>query len=187
MAAFAILTGKSLAKAIAGFGKVSATYAEKTHQLAYSALNHVELHNDACHLNGMYAVTPVNYRAALVKWAVAFGKVEFDAIALTFSYKKGKASDMPAALEISPADYVKASSTKTEPTFDEVEQLEKVIKRFADKGASKRMVAALKGVLRVMKGEAEPAAANVVPAATVIKARKAKATKPAKEAKPAAA
>lgn len=181
MATFKILTGKALSAAIAGFGKVSATYSEKTHQLAYSALNHVEEHHDACHLNSLYAATPVNYRSALVRWSTAFGKVTFDAKELAFTYAKGKASDMPAALAVSPADYVKDSSTKAEAKFDEIAQLESVIKRFTEKGASRKMLSALKGALRMVKGEV-PAAENVVPAAKVIKARKAKASKAAPKA-----
>ena len=80
MTAFAILTGKSLKTAVASYGKTAATFTEKTHQLAYSALNHVEQHHDAIYCNAIYSATPKNYRAAVVKLMTAFGKVAFVAV-----------------------------------------------------------------------------------------------------------
>ncbi|QPC87131.1 hypothetical protein GA830_10535 [Mesorhizobium sp. NBSH29] len=181
MTNFAILTGKTLAARIAGFGKVSATYAKATHQLAYSALNHVELHHDAKYMNALFNATPANYRNALVKWAVAFGKVAFDPKAgAGFTYAKAKVSDMPGAMKISPADFVK-DSTKSTAEFDEMKRLESMIKLFREKGASKKMVKALEGVQRMFTGETA-APVNVVAATTVIKARKAKAAATAPKA-----
>lgn len=171
MATFKILTGAALKNAISGFGKKSSTYAELTHQLSYSALNHVELHHDAIYVTSLFEATPVNYRSAIVRWAVNFGSVTFDAKTTAFTYKKGKASDMDGAMKVSPADFVK-SEKKAETAFDEIKQLEAVIARFTEKGASKKMVKALQGALRVVKGESVPE--NVVTASTLIKARKAK-------------
>ncbi|EBX4816790.1 hypothetical protein DRY87_24495, partial [Salmonella enterica subsp. enterica serovar Newport] len=64
MTSFAILSGKSLKSAIAGYGKIAATFSQKTHQLAYSALDHVEQHHDAIYCNAIYSATPKNYRAS---------------------------------------------------------------------------------------------------------------------------
>lgn len=113
MNAFTILTGKTLKNAVAGYGKTAATFGQKTHQLAYSALNHVEQHHDAVYCNAIYSATPKNYRAAVVKWMTGFGKVVFDAVKLVFTYAKGKKSDLPAALATSPADYEKAQKSTT--------------------------------------------------------------------------
>ena len=113
MTAFAILTGKSLKNAVANYGKTASTFTEKTHQLAYSALNHVEQHHDAVYCNAIYSATPKNYRTAVVKWMTAFGKVAFDAAKLVFTYAKGKKSDLPTALATSPAEYEKAKKSTT--------------------------------------------------------------------------
>ncbi|EBW2353252.1 hypothetical protein C9W97_25240, partial [Salmonella enterica subsp. enterica serovar Enteritidis] len=110
MTSFAILSGKSLKSAIAGYGKIAATFSQKTHQLAYSALDHVEQHHDAIYCNAIYSATPKNYRASIVKWLTAFGKVSFDTVKLEFTYSKGKKSDLSAALLISPADYEKEAA-----------------------------------------------------------------------------
>lgn len=167
MATFAILTGKKLASAIAGFGKVAATFTEKTHQLAYSALNHVEQHHDACYVQSLYEATPVNYRSAIVNWATNFGKVTFDATTLTFSYAKGKKSDMEGAMDVSPADFKKESSKKAGKVVSLADRTEsvftKVLKdpkaRKADKAFAKVMLAHI----AAYKGEsATPTGENVV-------------------------
>lgn len=176
MTAFAILSGKSLKAAIAGYGKIAATFTEKTHQLAYSAINHVEEHHDAIYCNALYNATPANYRAALVTWMKDFGKLTFDATTKAFTYNKAKKSDLPTALTVSPAEYAKAASTKA-TNFDEVKQLESLIKKFEEKKATPAVLNALRGVLRIAQGKGAPAAENVVAAPTLVKARKAKAAK----------
>lgn len=129
MATFNILTGAALAKAIAGQGKAVATFTAREHQLAYSALNHVELHNDPKHLNALFDVTPANYRRGLVSWATAFGKVTFDPKTKAFVYAKGKASDLEKALDIAPANYAREANATVEktakPLIDRAEALAK--------------------------------------------------------------
>lgn len=147
MSNFAVLTGAAIGKAIASFGKQIATFKAREHQLAYSALNHVEMHNDPKYLNALYAATPANYRAGLRAWSAAFGRVSFDDKAESgpFVYAKGKTADMDGALAVAPADYVKAQKAETaEKAFDEVVELEKIIKRFAEKGATMRTLNSLK-------------------------------------------
>lgn len=109
MAKFQVLTGKAIAKAINSFEKTAATFAEKTHQIAYSALAHVEEHHDVIYLQALFSATPMNYRKAIVDWATGLGKVTFDAKALTFAYAKGKASDMATAFDVSPAEYARTT------------------------------------------------------------------------------
>lgn len=150
MATFAILTGKKIASAIASFGKVAATFSQRTHQIAYSALNHVELHHDACYVQALYEATPVNYRKAIADWATYHGKVAFDAKTLTFTYAKRKASKMDEALQVSPADFTKANKgpkastetaliDKTEKAFNKVLADPKA--RKADKAFARTMLA----------------------------------------------
>lgn len=135
MTTFAILTGKSLSKAIAGFGKVVSTFSEKTHQLAYSAINHVEEHHDAIYCTALYNATPANYRAPLAKWLTAFGKVAFDSKKLTFSYSKGKKSDLPTALTVSPADYAKSGKAETGKASKTLfERIEAIISKAMEAG-----------------------------------------------------
>ena len=164
MAKFQVLAGKALASAIAGRAKAVATFTEREHQLAYSALNHVELHNDAKYLNALFDVTPANYRKGLVSWATAFGKVSFDSKERAFAYAKGKKSDMDQAMEIAPANYEKAKGEKPKAAFDEVTYLERVIKKMDEEGASPRVMQAMKGVLAVAKSAHLTVAAESKPA-----------------------
>lgn len=129
MASFTVLTGSALSKAIVGQGKAIATFTAREHQLAYSALNHVELHNDVKYLNALFDVTPVNYRAGLVSWAKAFGKVSFDATAKAFAYAKGKASDMEGALAVAPANYAKDANGAAKPAKSLMERVESAAKK----------------------------------------------------------
>lgn len=161
MAKFVVLTGSKLNAAISGFGKVVSTFAEREHQLAYSALNHVELHNDPKYLNALFAVTPVNYRKGLVSWSTAFGKVSFNTETRVFEYAKGKTSNMDEAMEIAPANYEKAKGKpRDEKAFDEVKYLEKVVATLTEKSADPRVLQAVKGALTLAK---TPAAAIVAP------------------------
>lgn len=178
MAKFQVLTGSKLNNAINGFGKTVSTFSEREHQLAYSALNHVELHNDPKYLNALFAVTPVNYRKGLVAWSTAFGKVTFNKETRAFEYAKGKASKMDDAMEIAPANYEKQAGDgkAKENSFNEVKYLEKVIAKLEEEKADPRVLQAVKGALTLARTPAAPAA----PAA-------AKPAKPAKPATPAVA
>lgn len=151
MANFQVLTGSKLGNAIKGFGKTVATFSEREHQLAFSALNHIELHNDEKYLNALFAVTPANYRKGLVSWATAFGKVSFDADERVFKLAKSKKSDMEQAMQIAPANYEKAKNATAEVTFDEQKYLEGVVKKLTDKGADPRVLQAVKGALNLYK------------------------------------
>ncbi len=145
-----ILTGKTLAKRIAGYGKVAATFAAATHELAYGAINHVELHHCASHLNALYNATPTNYRGALRKWAVKFGKVSFDAETKTFAYEVKASSDLETAFTVSPAEYA-TESKKDAADFDELRTLETFLKKMQEKGASAKTIAAIEGAVRLLK------------------------------------
>lgn len=152
MAQFQILTGKALSSAIAGRAKAVATFTEREHQIAYSALHHVELHNDPKYLNALYAVTPVNYRKGLRAWSQAFGKVKFDDATSAFAYVPGKTSNMEGALETAPANFEKAGGKKKDAgEFDEIAYLERALKKLEDNKASTRTITAMKGVLTVAK------------------------------------
>ncbi|MBR2689182.1 MAG: hypothetical protein IKE42_15120 [Aquamicrobium sp.] len=170
MTAFAILTGKSLKNAVANYGKTAATFTEKTHQLAYSAINHVEQHHDAIYCNAIYSATPKNYRAAVVKWMTAFGKVAFDAIKLVFTYSKGKKSDLPAAFVVSPAEYEKAKgATENKAKAALIDRIAKIADATLDnddagqddKNFALFMATQIKKY-REMTAKAKPAASNVV-------------------------
>lgn len=170
MSKFEVLSGKKLASAIAGRAKAVATFTEREHQLAYSALVHADMHNDPKYLNALHDVTPANYRRGLVAWAGAFGNVTFDQKSGAFVYAKGKKSDLPAALEVAPANYQKAESAKKDAAFDEVAELERIVKRFAEKGASMATLNALKATLNAAKvGTLKPE--TVKPAPIVRRAR----------------
>lgn len=171
MAKFEILTGKKLSNAIAGRGKAVATFTEREHQLAYSALHHVEMHSCPSHLNALLAGTPANYRRGLVAWASAFGKVKFDGEARSFEYAKDKKSDMDGALEVAPANYEKAAkgAGKDKSAFDEVAYLDRVVKKLEEEGADPRVLQAVKGALTLAK----------TPVVAPVKQAKPKAPKPA--------
>lgn len=172
MTQFNVLKGAALGKAITGQGKAIATFTAREHQLAYSALAHLDEHNDAKYLNALYAVTPANYRGGVRAWVLAFGKASFDADKNEFAYAKGKKSDLVKAMEIAPANYAKeAKGGSSEQSFDEIDFLEKALKRLQDKGGSVQTIKAMEGVVRVAKGTA----------LTVIKAEKTAAKAPKTE------
>ncbi|MBC6714779.1 hypothetical protein H9Q09_01085 [Aurantimonas sp. DM33-3] len=145
-----ILTGKTLAKRIAGYGKVAATFAAATHEVAYGAINHVEVHHCASHLNTLYNVTPTNYRGALRKWAVKFGKVAWDKDALAFTYDAKATSDLETAFTVSPAEYA-TDAKKNAADFDELRTLETFLKKMQEKGATAKTIGAIEGAIRLLK------------------------------------
>lgn len=152
MAKFEILSGKALANAIAGRAKAVETFTQREHQLAFSALHHVELHSDPKYLNALYAVTPANYRTGLRNWATALGKVSFNSESKEFEYSKGKKSDMEKAADIAPANFEKEKGkAREEAEFDEAAFLEKVVAKMTEKGASPRVLQAVKGALTLAK------------------------------------
>ncbi|WP_288198827.1 hypothetical protein [uncultured Pleomorphomonas sp.] len=172
MAAFPILTGSALKSAIAGRAKAAASFTEREHQLAASCLMHVEQHSCPSHLNALYQATPTNYRAGLVSWSVAFGRVTFDKDTGAFAYAKGKKTDVDGMLAVAPANFEKQSkTTRTEKEFDVAAYLAKVVDTLTNKDADPRILQAVKGALNLAK---MPAPAK-------------KAEKAEKPAKPAAA
>lgn len=182
MSTFSVLTGAAIGKAIASFGKTIATFKAREHQLAFSALNHVDLHNDAKYLNALHDATPANYRAGLVRWACDLGRVNFDVKAGAFVYAKNKKSDLETAMKVAPADYQKAKGEQAEKAFDLEKTLEKLIEKAAEKGTAMRDLNALKLCLSTIKG------AEIVPVqkpAVVVK--KARPTKVAEAAEVAQA
>ena len=60
MTKFTVLSGSAIGKAIVSFGKAIGTFKAREHQLAFSAINHVDLHNDPKYLNALYTATPAN-------------------------------------------------------------------------------------------------------------------------------
>ncbi|MDR6954137.1 hypothetical protein J2X65_003505 [Ancylobacter sp. 3268] len=155
MTKFTILTGAAIGKAIAGFGKAIETFKAREHQLAFSALNHVDMHNDPKYLNALYAATPANYRGGLRLWATHFGAVKFDEKAESgpFVYAKGKTADMEGAMNTAPADFVKSQKgDAADKAFDMVVELERLLKRAGDKGAGLRELNAVKLAISSLKG-----------------------------------
>jgi hypothetical protein len=173
MTAFAILSGKALKSAIASYGKTASTFAERTHQLAYSALLHVENHHDAIYCNAIYTATPKNYRGAVVAWFKAFGKISFDAAKAEFTYSKGRKSDLPTALTVSPADYAKAKSDTADKAGKSLlERLESMMEGVLDSDKAtdqdRAVASAVNKVLASFKRtmpKAEEPKSNVVPLA----------------------
>ncbi len=76
----ALIAGKNLKSAINAYGKQAATFAEKMHQLAASAVAHLNAHNELCYVQQLYDATPLNFRPVLREYIVNFGKVKFNAI-----------------------------------------------------------------------------------------------------------
>lgn len=157
MTTFTVLKGKALSAAIKGRAKVASTFTEREHQLAYSALAHVDEHHDVIYVQRLLEVTPKNYQPGLIAWATAFGKCKYDRKAEQFSYVKSKKSDLPAAMKVAPANYQKAATAKTQAAFDEVKALESVIAKFEKNKASTVTVRALKAALAIAKGGDKPA------------------------------
>ena len=176
MTAFQILTGSALKSAIAGRAKAAASFTEREHQLAASCLMHVEQHSCPSHLNALYQATPTNYRAGLVAWSTAFGRVAFDKSTGAFTFAKGKKTDVDGLLAIAPANFEKQAkaSARAEKEFDVAAYLAKVVDTLTNKDADPRILQAVKGALNLAKMPA--------PVEKAEKPAKApKATKPAKE------
>lgn len=184
MTKFAIITGKALANAIKGRAAQVETFKEREHQLATSCLHHVEQHSDPVHLNGLLAVTPANYRRGLVLWAVAYGKVTYDAKERVFTFAKSKKSDLTAAESVAPADYEKATKEGGEKTPKTLlEKLESVAaKTVKDDNATQEDIALAKALAAFLQHHKRAVVVDMVKAKATAKTP-AK-TKP-KTAKPA--
>lgn len=162
MAQFEILSGKSLKSAIAGRGAAIATFTQREHQLAVSALAHLDAHNDVIYVQALYDMSPANYKPSLRKWFVEFGKCGFkandDGNGGAFTYSKSKASNIDEAMKIAPANFEKGGkeggADGEAKDFDEAKYLEGVLKALEKKGGSARVIAAMEGVLKVARGPA---------------------------------
>ncbi|MDQ0422304.1 hypothetical protein J2045_003352 [Peteryoungia aggregata LMG 23059] len=183
MTKFTIITGKALASAIKGRAAQVETFKEREHQLATSCLHHVEQHSDVVHLNGLLSVTPANYRRGLVLWAVAYGKVTYDAKERVFAFAKGKKSDLPGAESVAPADYEKAAKTggdKTAKTL--MERLENAAaKTIKDEAATPEDLALAKALAAFLQHHKRAVVVDMVKAKATAKTP-AKAKAPAKPA-----
>jgi hypothetical protein len=154
---FTVLEGKKIAGAIKGFGKKCATFSGLVHQIAYSAINHVEAHHDAIYCNAFYNALPVNYRKMVADYMTAFGKVTFDSKDLTLTYAKSKKSDLESALTVSPADFQKTKKAGGE----KVDTVEKALASFLTRleaikdksGLDPRVIAAAKAIANIGKEE----------------------------------
>lgn len=158
MAKFEILSGKALKSAIAGRGKAIATFTEREHQLAVSALAHLDQHNDPIYVQALYDMSPANYKRGLRLWFLEFGKVSFKAAEQgqggAFVYAKSKPSNIEGAMEVAPANFEKAAKENTaEPkAFSTTEYLTKVIEKLTKEDADIRVIRAVEGALKVAAG-----------------------------------
>lgn len=158
MAQFEIITGKALKSAIAGRGQQIATFTQREHQLAVSALAHLGEHNDVIYVQALYDMSPANYQRGLRLWFLEFGKCAFKANESgkggTFTYAKGKPSDIEGAMAVAPANFEKeAKAAASEPkTFDAAEYLAKVVEKLMKEDADIRVIRAIEGALKVARG-----------------------------------
>ncbi len=181
MATFKIITGKALSNAISGRAKDVATFKQREHELAASCLHHVDKHSDVIHLNSLLNVTPANYRRGLILWAVAFGKVTYDAKERVFAFAKGKKSDLTGAESVAPADYEKAAKEggdKTPKTL--LEKLENVAaKTVKDDNATAEDVALAKALAAFLQHHKRGVVVEMQKAKTPAKAKAPAKAKPA--------
>ncbi|KQS95376.1 hypothetical protein [Rhizobium sp. Leaf386] len=158
MAKFEIITGKALKSAIAGRGKAIATFTEREHQLAVSALAHLGEHNDPIYVQALYDMSPANYRTGLRLWFCEFGKCSFKAADKgqggTFELAKKKATDIDGAMAVAPANFEKAQKESTsEPTeFNAADYLTKVVAKLEKEDADVTVIRAVQAALRVAGG-----------------------------------
>lgn len=158
MAKFEIITGKALKSAIAGRGKAIATFTEREHQLAVSALAHLENHNDPIYVQALYDMSPANYKRGLRLWFVEFGKCTFKAAEQgqggTFVYAKARPSNLEGAMEIAPANFEKAKKeSDSEPkAFVVADYLAKVVEKLKKEDADVTVIRAVEAAVRVAGG-----------------------------------
>ncbi|MBX5253334.1 hypothetical protein HJC03_23480 [Rhizobium sp. NLR4b] len=158
MAQFQIITGKALKNAIAGRGQQIATFTQREHQLAVSALAHLGEHNDVIYVQALYDMSPANYQRGLRLWFLEFGKCTFKANESgkggTFIYAKSKASDIEGAMKVAPANFEKEGkeSTTEAKAFNAAEYLAKVVEKLTKEGADVRVIRAVEGAQKVAAG-----------------------------------
>ena len=179
MSKFEVLNGSAIGKAITSFGKAITSHKAREHQVAYSAIAHMEPKeegkapsNDPKYLNALYAATPANYRAGLKNWALAFARVRFDDKAENgpFVYNPKGTADLVGAMDVAPADYAKATSDKAAAPLNLVKAIEGLIKKAIEANVSARELNALKLCLSgLQNGEMKSAP---VPVSVKVKAVK---------------
>jgi hypothetical protein len=158
MVKFEIITGKALKSAIAGRGQQIATFTQREHQLAVSALAHLGEHNDVIYVQALYDMSPANYQRGLRLWFLEFGKCTFKANESgkggVFVYAKSKPSNVEGAMEIAPANFERASKeASTEPkAFSVSDYLAKVVEKLQKEDADIRVIRAIEGALKVASG-----------------------------------
>ncbi len=159
MAQFAIITGKALKTAIAGRGAQIATFTQREHQLAVSAIAHLGEHNDVIYVQALYDMSPANYQRGLRLWFCEFGKCTFKANDIgkggTFVLAKSKASDIDGAMKVAPANFEKesaASSSAAATEFNVTDYLAKVVEKLTKEGADVRVIRAIEGAKKVAAG-----------------------------------
>ncbi|HLP66753.1 MAG TPA: hypothetical protein VK181_04465 [Rhizobium sp.] len=149
MAKFEIITGKALKSAIAGRGKAIATFTEREHQLAVSALAHLENHNEPIYVQALYDMSPANYKRGLCTF-----KAAEQGQGGTFVYAKARPSNIAGAMEIAPANFEKATKEEnSEPkAFVVADYLSKVVEKLKKEDADVTVIRAVEAAVRVAGG-----------------------------------
>lgn len=158
MAQFAIITGKALKTAIAGRGAQIATFTQREHQLAVSAIAHLGEHNDVIYVQALYDMSPANYQRGLRLWFCEFGKCTFKANETgkggAFVYAKSRATDIEGAMKVAPANFEKETkeSTSEPKAFDVTAYLTKAVEKLTAENVDIRVIRAIEGALKVASG-----------------------------------
>ncbi|GHB34005.1 hypothetical protein GCM10007094_23740 [Pseudovibrio japonicus] len=158
---FKVLSGKALTRAISGYGKTATTFSQRTHQLAYCALLHVEEHNCASHIAKLYQSSPTNYRGQIREYACALGKVTFDTETQEFAYSKGKKSDLETALKVSPAEFLREKKKGTPASKSFADRLSALVEKELKAASGDHALAKkLANFLQANQPKESPAPAN---------------------------
>ncbi len=158
MAQFAILSGKALKTAIAGRGAQIATFTQREHQLAVSALAHLGENNDPIYVQAIYDMSPSNYRTGLRLWFCEFGKCTFKVAENgkggTFVLAKKRETNLDGAMKVAPANFAKEVNAATTPAkdFSASEYLAKVVEKLTKENADPRVIRAVEGAMKVAAG-----------------------------------
>ncbi len=158
MAQFAILSGKALKTAIAGRGAQIATFTQREHQLAVSALAHLGDNNDPIYVQAIYDMSPSNYRTGLRLWFCEFGKCTFKVAENgkggTFILAKKRETNLDGAMKVAPANFAKEVNAATTPAkeFSASEYLAKVVEKLTKENADPRVIRAVEGAMKVAAG-----------------------------------
>lgn len=158
MAQFAILSGKALKSAIAGRGAQIATFTQREHQLAVSALAHLGDNNDPIYVQALYDMSPSNYRTGLRLWFCEFGKCTFKADENgkggAFVLAKKRETNLEGAMKVAPANFMKEVNAAAAPAkdFSAADYLAKVVEKLTKEGADPRVIRAVEGAQKVAAG-----------------------------------